>query len=100
MPRDKASAGEERIASAPPMRYVPESGRCTPDRILISVDLPAPLSPRTQSTSAGGRAIDTSVSATTLPKRLATLYVSSSRFDCDIPAPAPPTGARGCFPEQ
>ena len=29
----------------------PSSGGKTPDRILISVDLPAPLSPRTQVTS-------------------------------------------------
>src|SRR5437868_3437947 len=29
----------------PSMRISPWSGRCTPDRILISVDLPAPLSP-------------------------------------------------------
>ena len=37
--------------STPPMRIVPLSGATTPPRIFISVDLPAPFSPISASTS-------------------------------------------------
>src|SRR4051794_9485702 len=40
-----ASAGEWRLTSVPLISIVPESGGCTPYRIFISVDLPAPFSP-------------------------------------------------------
>ena len=73
MPRSSASP---RRREARPARRRPGSRRrsagCTPDRILISVDLPAPLSPSRQWTSPGSTAIDTSCSAITLPKYLST----------------------------
>src|SRR5690606_40320599 len=40
------SAGLEKRMGVPPTRISPESGECTPDMILIRVDLPAPFSPR------------------------------------------------------
>src|SRR5687767_12331896 len=40
-----ASFGVRSTVGLPSISTSPESGRCTPDRILISVDLPAPLSP-------------------------------------------------------
>ena len=45
MPCAMASAGEEKLTSSPSTSMVPSSGFCTPYRIFISVDLPAPFSP-------------------------------------------------------
>ncbi len=42
-----------KIASSPSRRSRPASGRCTPARILTSVDLPAPFSPTSPCTSPG-----------------------------------------------
>src|SRR5690606_15646683 len=50
----------------------------TPERILMRVDLPAPLSPRRQVTSPARTNIDTSDRATTLPKYFETLRTSSN----------------------
>ena len=46
MPARLAAAGESKATSAPSSVMRPASGLTTPDRILISVDLPAPFSPR------------------------------------------------------
>ncbi len=48
MPRSSAVRGEEITVSTPSIRIVPESGRFNPERIPISVDLPAPFSPSRQ----------------------------------------------------
>src|SRR5690554_3930184 len=56
----------------------PLSGLCTPDRTLIMVLLPAPLSPSRQCTSPGRTVIDMSFSAMTLPKYLLMLRTSSA----------------------
>ncbi len=45
MPCPIASAGVEKVISEPLTLMVPSSGFCTPYRIFISVDLPAPFSP-------------------------------------------------------
>src|SRR4051812_13772156 len=72
MPRFSAFLGEVNVTSAPSRRISPSSGRCTPDRILMSVDLPAPLSPSRQCTSPGATATETSRRARTVPKNLLT----------------------------
>ena len=51
MPRSLASRGELKWVSSPSTRSWPSSWRWTPERILMNVDLPAPLSPSTQVTS-------------------------------------------------
>src|ERR1700722_9889319 len=55
--------------SLPQYLIVPVSGLCTPEIVLIKVDLPAPLSPAKASTSPGWRVNDTSLSAWRPPKR-------------------------------
>ena len=47
MPAAMASRGLAKCRSAPSTRIVPRSGRQTPPRMRISVDLPAPFSPTT-----------------------------------------------------
>src|SRR5450432_1404041 len=51
MPSRMAALGEAISTRSPSMRISPLSGRWTPDRILINVDLPAPLSPTRPTTS-------------------------------------------------
>src|ERR1035437_8416538 len=51
MPRSRASRGEEKCVSSPSIFMVPSVCGCRPEMILMSVDLPAPLSPSTQATS-------------------------------------------------
>ena len=51
MPRSLASRGLSNATASPSISIAPEVGLWTPDRILISVDLPAPLSPSRHSTS-------------------------------------------------
>src|SRR5450432_3847931 len=76
MPRAKASRGERNTTASPSTAIVPSSGRSSPDRILISVDLPAPLSPRRQTTSPGLTSRLTSRIAITLPKYFDTARAS------------------------
>ena len=59
------------------MSSSPLSGAWTPDRILISVDLPAPLSPSTQVTSPALTFREMSCSALTDPKYFETERTSS-----------------------
>ncbi len=53
IPLWRASRGEANCTSAPSTRSVPSSRWNTPERILISVDFPAPLSPRMHVTARG-----------------------------------------------
>ena len=46
MPAALASAGEAKLTSRPSIVMRPSSGATTPAMILMSVDLPAPFSPR------------------------------------------------------
>src|SRR4051794_18666680 len=72
MPSDRAWSTERSSVSSPLMTRRPSSGFWKPEMILISVDLPAPLSPSRPSTSPLPRCRLTSRSAVTGPKRLAT----------------------------
>ncbi len=71
IPRWRASLTERSVTGSPSRWSWPASGWWNPVRILISVDLPAPLSPIRPSTSPRPSRIDTSRRATTGPKRLA-----------------------------
>ena len=46
MPRSRASVEEEKATGSPSRMISPEVGRMTPERTFISVDLPAPFSPK------------------------------------------------------
>ncbi len=75
---DDADAGRVRVGRRaevlrrPVNLQAPASGRCTPSMMRISVDLPAPFSPTSASTSPARMPSDTSDSACTTPKRLET----------------------------
>src|SRR5690242_20466761 len=68
MPRSRASRGLANWTRAPSYQISPWSGWWTPAIALIRVDLPAPLSPASASTSPGKRSKDTRSSAATPPK--------------------------------
>src|SRR3954447_15561361 len=72
MPSDRACSTERSSVSSPLMISRPSSGRWKPEMIFISVDLPAPLSPSSPSTSPWPRCRLISCSAVTGPNRLAT----------------------------
>src|SRR5260370_1157388 len=86
MPRSSASFGDSNCTGLPSTRYWPEEGACTPASVLISVDLPAPLSPSRQCTSPRLRRSVTPLSAITLPKNLLTF--SSARIVSPVSAVA------------
>src|SRR3954454_9026445 len=67
IPRRPASFGPWILTSRPSKRISPLSGECVPAMHLISVDLPAPLSPTSAITSLGRTSKSTSVSACTDP---------------------------------
>src|ERR1700716_430890 len=77
MPAARASRGPLKRTLRPSTRNSPSSCGCTPDRVLINVDLPAPLSPTTHVTPPAGTCIEMSRSPMTLPKYLLTLRTSS-----------------------
>ena len=78
MPWSRASRGVRKPTSAPSRKNCPEVGWCTPAMILMSVDLPAPLSPTRQVTSPARAVREAPSSATTLPKRLVRSRATSS----------------------
>jgi hypothetical protein len=99
IPCERASRGEPNLVSTPSTSNSPSSCWCTPERILMNVDLPAPLSPSTQVTWPAQTAADTSLIATTLPKYFETLRTSSSGVPFPVAltfVPPPRCGARGC----
>src|ERR1041384_5311718 len=100
MPRSSASRGESNTTGAPSTRYVPRVGWCTPARILISVDLPAPLSPSRQWTSPRTRRRSTSASATTLPNDFVTPSSSSTWSGGGPMSPRPRDAAAHLVVEQ
>ena len=75
--RVTASRGVTKFTWVPYIVYSPELGWCTPDRILMNVDLPAPLSPRTQVTLPASTRVVMFSRAVTLPKYLQMLRNSS-----------------------
>ena len=68
MPWRRASSGRCSTISRPFIRIVPALGRKFPAIILTSVDLPAPLSPISPTTSPASSANDTSLTAWIAPK--------------------------------
>src|SRR4051812_29459877 len=72
MPCSSASRGEPNDTAEPSTRNTPSSCLCRPATILISVDLPAPLSPSTQVISPAATSSVMSRSAMMLPYRLPT----------------------------
>src|SRR4051794_17995913 len=69
------------LAGWPRSRISPASGSCTPARILISVDLPAPFSPKSAVTAPAARSRSTASSASVPPKRFVRPRTSSSGTD-------------------
>src|SRR3990172_1641980 len=70
MPREAASRGSTIRQGSPSVRIVPSSGRTSPMSIFMSVDLPAPFSPRMPWISPRFSTRSTPSQATRLPKRL------------------------------
>ena len=70
MPRSCATAGLVMSTAAPSKSIDPDSGAKTPESTLTSVDLPAPLSPTSATTSPASTQKSTSVSALTARNRL------------------------------
>src|SRR5580765_3576326 len=71
-----------KIASSPSSSSRPASGRCTPARILTSVDLPAPFSPTRPCTSPLKSSMSLSRRAWTAPKLLYACSRASTRSGC------------------
>src|SRR3954465_2456979 len=90
MPSERAWSTERSSVSSPLMNSRPSSGFWKPEMILISVDLPAPLSPSSPSTSPLRRRRFTSRSAVTGPKRLATFSTCRTSSANAAPLPDPP----------
>src|SRR3954447_10712497 len=90
MPSDRACSTERSSVSSPLMISRPSSGRWKPEMIFMSVDLPAPLSPSSPSTSPWPRCRLMSCSAVTGPNRLATFSTrrTSSAKAAPLPHPA------------
>src|SRR3954452_3125162 len=88
MPSERAWSTDLSSTSSPLMISRPSSGFWKPEMVLISVDLPAPLSPSRPSTSPLPRCRLISRSAVTGPKRLAT--PSTRRTSSDAAATAHP----------
>src|SRR5947208_1431853 len=77
MPFSRASCGVAKVTGWPLSRISPPVGWNTPDIALISVVLPAPLSPASATTSPGRTAMEKSFSARTAPKCLERFRTSS-----------------------
>ncbi len=67
MPRARASSAEPSTTGSPSSTISPELGVITPERIFISVDLPAPFSPNSVVTWPRWMSKFTPLSACTLP---------------------------------
>src|SRR5437588_6455404 len=78
MPRRRPSAGEERVITCPSMRIVPASGVSAPDRILMSVDLPAPFWPTSACTSPASSSKSTPLRAWTTSNDLSIASIRST----------------------
>src|SRR5262245_133669 len=91
MPAAIASWGLVKWHSSPSRRTTPRSGRWTPPRMRISVDLPAPFSPTTAWISPNATSKSTPSSATVAPNRLLTPsaltagpVIASTRNECHL----------------
>src|SRR5262245_61060039 len=86
-----ASWGLEKCRSRPSTRATPRSGRCTPPRMRISVDLPAPFSPTMAWSWPNATSKSTPSSASVAPNRLPTpstlaarWLIASARNECHL----------------
>src|SRR5581483_6473157 len=86
MPCANAARWEENTTGLPSTAIVRSSGLSRPESILISVDLPAPLSPSRQTISPALTVRLTSFSATTVPKYFDTERASMSGTALDAMA--------------
>src|SRR5215831_12168985 len=91
MPTAMASRGLAKWHSSPSRRTTPRSGRWTPPRMRISVDLPAPFSPTMAWISPYATSKSTPLSATVAPNRLvmpsalaAGPVIASTRNECHL----------------
>src|ERR1700759_4580364 len=91
MPSASASRGPWRWTGRPSHRIWPPSGPQRPETVLISEDLPAPLSPTSAVTFPAGISRSTAVRARTGPNVLVILRSSSSVPL--VPAVAAPVGS-------
>src|SRR5919199_3877389 len=78
MPLSRASRGLVKRTGSPSTRKSPSVCWCSPEMILMRVDLPAPLSPRTQVTWLGRTARSTPCRARMLPYDLPALRSSTT----------------------
>src|SRR6185437_13559056 len=78
MPWFRASRGEPKVTGWPSTFRVPSVCGCSPEMILIRMDLPAPLSPSTQATSPALTVRLMPDRATMGPKDLPTFSISTS----------------------
>src|SRR5690349_10223054 len=76
MPLVRALLASAKLTVAPSSQIVPELGACTPETILTSVDLPAPLSPTSATISPACRSSEKSSMATMPPKALRMFFSS------------------------
>src|SRR5215469_6700348 len=90
MPSDRAWSTDLKVTSRPSRVIRPELGGWKPQRILSKVDLPAPLSPMSPSTSPRASRMFTSVKAVTAPKFLAM---------CSQRRTSPPRVASSAWPD-
>src|SRR5918993_5118343 len=90
MPACRASCGLRKWISRPSRNTWPESGIRAPVSALINVDLPAPLSPITASTSPGNRSTSTPSRPITLPKVLISPRAESTVVVGSASSPAGP----------
>src|SRR5689334_7105550 len=81
MPSARASTGEAIVTGLPSKTISPASGAWTPASVFTSVDLPAPLSPTSATTSPGYTVKFAPRSARTRPKLLTIRRASSSGSD-------------------
>src|SRR3954470_2118438 len=91
MPSERAWSTERSSVSSPLMISRPSVGFWKPEMILISVDLPAPLSPSSPSTSPLPRWRSMFLSAVTGPKRFDTPSTRSTSSRISDTAPPPHT---------
>src|ERR1700738_2960538 len=80
MPRLRASRGDVKRTSSPSTSSSPSSCCWRPEMILMRVDLPAPLSPRTHVISPALTRSEMPESALMLPYRLPTSFISTRGF--------------------
>ena len=84
IPRPAASRGPANATSWPSIRIFPRVGLWTPASVLMSVDLPAPLSPSRHSTSPAFTFSETSFNTSMGPKDLSTRCSSRTGIFSDI----------------